>query len=107
MKRRPTKSGGYSMDYSDKNKRTLDEASQTGELNEEALAFVNAGAVTSRARRSTAAPKDTRVVNLAKSNTVEIPFTASVPGTVSMTFRLPSELSMRLIRASEIGRAHV
>lgn len=88
------------MDYLDKNKRTLDEASQTAELSEAAFAFVNAGAVNSRARRSTAAPKEIPAVDIAKSNAVEIPFTAAIPGTVSMTFRLPTELSTRLIRAS-------
>ena len=75
------------MDYSEKPRRTMNEALRTGRLNDEALAFVNGAA--------------------AKPATTQAPVSASATdtqpaaaGTVSMSFRLPAQLSARLIEVA-------
>ena len=91
------------MDCSDKPRRTLSTALQTGKLTNEAMAFVN-GVGTNGAKPI--APANDSNVPLATppSNGIHIaapaPVEVSSVGTVSMTFRLPSELSSRLIRMS-------
>ena len=96
------------MDCSDKKMRTLGEALQTDRFSDEALAFVN-GAARKPAKKTitaTDAAQDFHEIEntAAKSNGVLIaPPSESPPlmaGTVSMTFRLPSELSSRLMRTS-------
>lgn len=95
------------MDCSDKKMRTLGEALQTDRFSDEALAFVN-GAARKPTRKTipAAAVQDSDAVETTttKSNGVRIePPSASsitIPGTVSMTFRLPSQLSSRLMRVS-------
>jgi hypothetical protein len=76
---------------------------QTGKLTDEALAFVN-GAGTNGAKPIASANDSSVPRATSPSNGVYIaaPAVAEVPtaGTVSMTFRLPSELSSRLIRVS-------
>ena len=91
------------MECSDKPRRTLSAALQTRELSDEGLAFVN-GAVTNGKKpiapaNEVCVPRATPPVNgvpIASPTVLEVPSS----GTVSMTFRLPSELSSRLMRAS-------
>ena len=91
------------MDCSDKPRRTLSAALQTGKLTSEALAFVNGAALNGT---NNFAPANDASVPRATlpSNGVHIEQPAALEvqssGTVSMTFRLPSELSSRLMRAS-------
>ena len=96
------------MDCLDKKMRTLGEALQTDRFSDEALAFVN-GATRKPAKKpvpATDGAQDSHVIEKisTKSNTVRVepPQDSSIPivGTISMTFRLPSELSSRLMRAS-------
>lgn len=96
------------MDCSDRKMRTLGEALQTDSFSDEALAFVN-GAARKPAKKivtATLADQDSHLPEktTTQSNGVLIaPSSESPPlttGTVSMTFRLPSELSSRLMRAS-------
>ena len=91
------------MDCSDKSRRTLSAALQTGKLTDEALAFVNGtgnnGAKPITPANNSSVPRATSPsngVHIAAPAIVEVP----TAGTVSMTFRLPSELSARLIRVS-------
>src|ERR1017187_5240756 len=100
---RAMKSGSYFMDCSDKPRRTLSAALQTRELSDEALAFVNGtgnnGAKPITPANNSSVPRATPPANgvpIASPTVLEVPSS----GTVSMTFRLPSELSSRLIRAS-------
>src|ERR1017187_6909209 len=100
---RAMKSGGYFMDCSDKPRRTLSAALQTRELSDEALAFVNGsgnnGAKPITPANDVSVPRATSPLNCVH---IERPATLEVTpsGTVSMTFRLPSELSTRLVRVS-------
>jgi len=95
------------MDCSDKKLRTLGESLQTDRLSDEALAFVN-GTHNRPAKKTiaTAAVQDSDGVETAttQSNGVRIEppqeSSVAIPGSVSMTFRLPAELSTRLIRTS-------
>ena len=95
------------MDCSDKKLRTLGESLQTDRFSDEALAFVN-GSHNKPAKKTipVAAVQDFDVVETTttKSNGVRIEpppeFSVAIPGTVSMTFRLPTELSSRLMRVS-------
>ncbi len=75
------------MDYSDKPRRTMNEALRTGKLNDEALAFVN----------GTAAKPATPQAPASAGETDTQP---AVAGTVSMSFRLPAQLSARLIEVA-------
>ena len=91
------------MECSDKPRRTLSAALQTGRLTDEALAFVN-GAATN-GTKTIAPANDVNVprATLPSNNVhIERPAVLEIPssGTVSMTFRLPAELSSRLIRVS-------
>ena len=91
------------MDCSEKPRRTLSAALQTSKLTGEALAFIN-GAATN-GTKTIAPANDVSVPHaMSPSNGVHIaaPAVVEVPtaGTVSMTFRLPSELSARLVRVS-------
>ena len=96
------------MDCSDKKMRTLGEALQTDRFSDEALAFVN-GSRGKPAKKTIPVPdaaQDSHAIEkiATKSNTVRVepPQESSIPvvSTISMTFRLPSELSSRLMRAS-------
>ncbi len=75
------------MDYSDKPRRTMNEALRTGKLNDEALAFVSGEA----AKPAAAQPP----VSASETDTQP-----AVAGTVSMSFRLPAQLSVRLIEVA-------
>jgi hypothetical protein len=68
------------MDYSDKSRRTMSEALQARRLKEDELAFVQGSPRRPTAMTGTA--------------------TNPVPGSVSMTFRLPADLAARLIRTA-------
>lgn len=68
------------MDYSEKSRRTMGEAVQAAKLKDDELAFVR-GAVP----RSPTAPGQVMT---------------TVPGSVSMTFRLPAALAATLVRAA-------
>jgi hypothetical protein len=97
------KSGSYSIDCSDKPRRTLSAALQSRELSDEALAFVN-GSGNNGARPTTPANDSSVPRATSPSNGVHIEQQVveqtPLSGTVSMTFRLPSELSARLVRVS-------
>lgn len=67
------------MDYSDKSRRTMSEALKTRSLNEDEVAFVQGAPL----RPAT-----------------PIAAVGVVPGSVSMTFRLPADLAVRLIRTA-------
>ena len=100
------------MDCSDKTRRSMNEALRTGELNEEALAFVTGKPShpvadrTSRERLpalTTPAPVPTPTrpeaqIQNAVSEHAEV--VAAGMGTVSITVRLPGSLPPRLLRAS-------
>jgi hypothetical protein len=68
------------MDYSNKSRRTMSEALQPRKLDEDELAFVQGSPLRPTAVTATAMNP--------------------VPGSVSMTFRLPADLAARLIRAA-------
>ena len=96
------------MDCLDKKRRTLGEALQMDRFSDEAIAFVN-GATGKPAKKivpaSGAADNSPITDNTStKSNGVLTEAPRESPplttGTVSMTFRLPSELSTRLMRVS-------
>ena len=97
------KSGSYFMDCSDKPRRTLSAALQTRELSDEALAFVN-GTGNNGAKPITPANDSSVPRATSPSNGVHIEQQvveqAPSSGTVSMTFRLPSQLSAHLVRVS-------
>ncbi len=111
-----TKSGSYGMDSYDKNRRTMCEALQTGKRSDEAVAFVTGATKPSNNERrspvqqpglsATAESKTPTNPGCLISQTNNLPtalagdLPGSVPGTVSMTFRLPADLSARLIRVS-------
>ena len=75
------------MDYSDKPRRTMNEALRTVKLNDEALAFVNGAAA------KPAAPQ-------APVSAGETDTQPAGAGAVSMSFRLPTPLSTRLIEVA-------
>jgi hypothetical protein len=91
------------MDCSEKPRRTLSAALQTGKLTDEALAFVNG--IGNNCVKPITPTNDSSVPRATPpSNNVHIerPAVLEIPssGTVSTTFRLPSELSARLVRVS-------
>lgn len=104
------------MDYWDKNRRSMSEALQTVKLNDEAVAFVTGTAMPPNSTSGTAESQPVPVAAaVAKTPTNPCssgvqpnasPITPAgdlpgpVQGTVSMTFRLPADLSARLIRVS-------
>ena len=83
-----------------KNRRTLSQSLQKNDLSEAAIAFVN-GPASQSPEPNGYSPQD-------KPGPVDVVTTAATdpttdspsPGSVSMTFRLPAELSSRLVRAS-------
>jgi hypothetical protein len=77
-------------------RRTLSQALQTSEFTEAAIAFVNGSA--SQAAESI--EYSDKAQTTAKSPPPKPSGDASGSGTVSMTFRLPSELCSRLLRVS-------
>ena len=102
------------MDCSDKTRRSMNEALRTGELNEEALAFLNGKPSHPVADRTSAArerlPASTGIVPMAIQSRPAariqnaVSEHAQVPvagvGTVSITVRMPGSLPPRLLRAS-------
>ena len=77
-------------------RRTLSQALQTSDFSEAAVAFVSGVAPQSAGRIEPSEKNETAV----KPPTAEPPADTSAGGTVSMTFRLPSELCARLLRVS-------
>ena len=77
-------------------RRTLSQALQTSEFSEDAIAFVS-GSVPQLAGKTAASERLER----AHDSAPEAAFPEALSsGTVSMTFRLPSELCSRLLRVS-------
>ena len=81
-------------------RRTLTQSLQRTDLSDAALAFVNGSpppvpATNGDATAETLLENSSKVHELPTATT-----TASSPATVSMTFRLPAELSARLLRVS-------
>jgi hypothetical protein len=104
------------MDYSDKTRRPMSQALHTGQLSEEALAFVKGGASkqdlvpvsVSEPPTSTAALNNSATANPPSSfsNQNSMPsqpqpnLTSVIPGIASVTFRLPASLTAQLAQAA-------
>ena len=99
------------MDCSDKNRRSMTQALQTGELSEDARAFVAGKAPPASEEAAVASPKPlpkspkpslltpTPPQN-GVSKATPVDSSPSVAGIVSITIRLPASLPSRLLRAS-------
>lgn len=77
-------------------RRTLSQALQTSEFSEAAIAFVSGSA----SKPAESIEDSGKAQTTAKSRPPKLSGDASGSGTVSMTFRLPSELCSRLLRVS-------
>lgn len=102
------------MDYSDKNRRSMAAALRTGEVTEEALAFVTGKTPRQGAEPASVAqlqapassspvqmpPQPSAAAPIPNAVSENIPVPVAGPGTVSITVRLPESLPARLLRAS-------
>ena len=83
-----------------KNRRTLSQSLQTNNLSEAAIAFVNGSAPQSRETNGNSHHSESMDDDAVTAAEAEPSADSPFPGTVSMSFRLPAELSARLLRAS-------
>jgi hypothetical protein len=81
-----------------KNRRTLGQSLQKNRLSEAAIAFVN-GPASQPLETHGDSPQPCRAETVTATAT-DLTTDSPSPGSVSMTFRLPAELSSRLLRVS-------
>jgi hypothetical protein len=79
--------------------RTLTQSLQAVEFGEAAIAFVN-GTAPQPTETNGHSSKDESCAAVEVRASLETPDDSGLPGTVSMTFRLPAQLTARLLRIS-------